>query len=424
MKRSKLSLGLLLIGGLALAGCSSNQKTSDVSTSTSIQSSTEEKEINYTLKVYDLDGTELLNKSLKTKKKDSLFVDLNRESTLESDASDTGHFLESINGSIKDDNYYLAIYQNGKYSQVGIDDIVLSDNDEIVIKNECWNTVGNGYGGTMTETDILVDKIIYSSYKKFSDIYIDSTYIPYDAIFAYSALEKKENSVVDSKKIFPDAIKANYETIDYTTLDLNSTFKTAITLYALEKDLTGIKEHITNSSFDLTQPYSETSAVYTYDVMKLLNVSASNIADYNTLIDGLTLGGDETSCMYVSALAGKENYDFTSFKASIKEGITENGFSYTSNWGGYDYTTCNASSTSQAILALTELGVDLNSDEYKANDKSLIDALLKYYDNEKGLFFDYEGDTYNLSYAEPQALAALISYKILRDKGSVNIYRG
>ena len=371
----------------------------------------------------------MLDKNLTTTKSDSLFLDLNRESRLESEASDLGHYLVSVNGSIKDSNYYLSLYKNGTYSQVGIDDVVLANGDEIVIKNECWNTVGNGFGGYMTETDILVDKIIYSSYKKFKETYKDSSYIPYDAIFAYSALEKK-GYPVDSKNIFPDTIKANYETIDYSSLDLSdsnntkSTFKTAISLYALEKDLTDIKAFITNSSFDLSQPFSETSAVYTYDVMKLFNVVASNMSDYTTLLNGLTLGCDETSCMYVSALSAIDNYDFTSFKAAIKEGITESGFSYSMDWGGVSYTTCNASSTSQAILALTELGVDLNSNEYKANDKTLIDALLSYYNSDTGLFYDYDGDTYNLSYAEPQAVAALVSYKILRDKGSVNIYRG
>ena len=421
MKKSKLLLSTLLLGGLFLVGCS--KEVPSASSSEPSTSSSTEQIVNYKLKVVDLDGEVLLNKDLTTTNNKSLFQDINRESTLESDAGDFGHFLVSINGSIKDSNYSLAIYKNGEYSMVGVDDVVLSNNDEIVIKNECWNTVGNGFGGTMTETDILVDKIIYSSYKKFKEIYKDSTYIPYDAVFAYSSLEKNGFPVV-AKNIFPDSIKANYDIVDYSTLDLNSTFKTAITLYALKKDMTEMKQFITNSTFDLSQPFSETSACYTYDVMQLLGVTASNIADYTTLFNNITLAGNETSCMCVSALQRLVGYDFTNFKAAIKQGITEAGFSYTMNYGGVDYTTCNASSTAQAIIALTELQVDLNSAEYKANNKSLIDALLGYYDNEKGLFFDYEGDTYNLSYAEPQAIAALTSYKILRDKGSVNIYRG
>ena len=189
MKRSKLSLGLILLGGLALTGCASTSTSTSVSWIGPTQS-TAEQTINYKLKVVDLDGEVLLNKDLTTTNNKSLFKDLNRESKLESDAGDLGHYIISVNDSIKDSNYALSIYKNGAYSQVGIDEVVLANNDEIVIKNECWNTVGNGFGGTMTETDILVDKIIYSSYKKFKEIYKDSTYIPYDAIFAYSSLEK------------------------------------------------------------------------------------------------------------------------------------------------------------------------------------------------------------------------------------------
>lgn len=423
MKKSKLLLSTLLLGGLFLVGCSNSTPSTSSSSSEPSSSSSVEKTINYSVKVVDLDGEVVFEKNLTTKNKNSLFLDLNREATVVADASDLGHYIYSINGTISDPNYYLALYENDTYSLVGVDEVTIDEGDKFTFKSECFNLEGNGYGGTMTATDLKVDKIIYSSYKKLKEVYKDMTYVPYDLLFAYSKLEKLGYDV-DSKKIFPDAVKSNYDNVSFTNMSIGDTFKTAISLYALEKDLTGVKEYISSSSFDLTEAFVETSAVYLDDVMSLLGVQASNYADYTTLLSNLTLDVNETSCMYVSAMKRLDNYNFDNFVTGIKSALTSNGFSYTMNFGGVDYTACNASSTSQAILALTTLGKNLKSEEFKVGQETLIDVLLKYYDEEKGLFFDSEGDTYNLSYAEPQSLAALISYKIFNDKGSVNIYRG
>ena len=53
----------------------------------------------------------------------------------------------------------------------------------------------------------------------------------------------------------------------------------------------------------------------------------------------------------------------------------------------------------------------------------MIQVLLSsYYNEEDGLFYDYEGDTMNLNFATPQAVSALISYKLLKAGKSSNIY--
>ena len=424
MKGSKvfasIALAVLALVGLASCGKGGNVASSSASAQASSSASSSANTINYTLKVIDIDGEELVNRQISTTNSGSLFsyLDENLESIYTT--SDMGHYIVSIEDSIVDSNYYLALYENGQMSQVGVDQIVLDDGDEIVFKNECWNTVESGYG-TKTATDIKVDQIIYSTYKNMKEIYKDSTYIPYDLLFAYSALEDLDYSIA-AEKIFPDTIKSSSNNLPSSTA--SETFKKAITLYALGSDLTGIKTQIQQSNFDLTEAFIETSAVYLYDVMKLLNVEASNMADYTALINNLTLGVDETSCMYISAMTSIQNYDFSTFVNGIKNALTPNGFSYTMSYGGVDYTTCNCSSTAQAILALTELNRDLNSADFKVGNETLIDILLKYYNEETGLFYDYDGDTYNLAYAEAQAIAALVSYKILSEKGSVNIYRG
>lgn len=441
MKKIKILASFALVGltafGLASCGNANSQASSSIktndpresgSTEPSLQSSSSSaslsntSSINYTLKVIDIDGEELLNRNITTTDKNSLFSYIDDNLTVTYTTGDTGHYITSLEESVVDPSYFLALYENGQMSSVGVDGIVLDDGDEIVFKNECWNTVETGYG-TKTATDIKVDQIIYSTYKKMKEIYKDSTYIPYDLLFGYSALDYLEY-YIHSDYIFPDAIKATYNNVSYDNLTISDTFKTAVALYALDKDLTEIKSYIQQSNFDLTAPFVETSAVYLADIMHTFEVEASNMSAYTNLINNLTLDINETSCMYISAMSSIDNYDFTTFVNGIKSALTENGFSYTMDWGYGPYTTCNASSTAQAILALTELGKNLNSNEFKVGNETLIDILLKYYNEETGLFYDSANDTNNLAYAEPQAIAALISYKILSEKGSVNIYRG
>lgn len=62
-----------------------------------------------------------------------------------------------------DPNWYVAIYENGVYSQVGFGDLVVNIGDLFEFKYECWNTVESGFG-TLDEYDVLVDKALYNYY--------------------------------------------------------------------------------------------------------------------------------------------------------------------------------------------------------------------------------------------------------------------
>jgi len=427
VKIKKVFLGIAFSGIClaTLSACNPNRITTTVEAMPvdTTTTTTQAKAVSYSLKVVDLDGEVLLDKNLNTTENTNLVKALENETKLVSSNTEFGTYLVSINDSIVDQNYFLSIYVNGTPASTGADGIIINDNDQIEIKNECWNTIESGYG-TLDNTDLLVDKTIYKTYKEFKEIYKEASYIPYDALFAYSNFKNVGYSI-DTKNLFTDTIKNNYKNIDYSTLTLSDTFKTAISLYALGSDVTAIKQYITNSSFDLSAPFTETYAAYTYDVMKLFNIQASNYNDYVNKINNINLAANETSCMCVPAIKLlNDEYDFSEFVNAIKGSLTENGFSYSMSYGGVDYVTCNASSTAQAIIALTTIGEDLKEDGFKVNNKNLIEILFNYYDEETKLFYDYENDSNNLIYAEPQALAALISYKILRDNGEVNIYRG
>ena len=190
MKKIKILASFALVGltafGLASCGNANSQASSSIktndpresgSTEPSLQSSSSSaslsntSSINYTLKVIDIDGEELLNRNITTTDKNSLFSYIDDNLTVTYTTGDTGHYITSLEESVVDPSYFLALYENGQMSSVGVDGIVLDDGDEIVFKNECWNTVETGYG-TKTATDIKVDQIIYSTYKKMKEIYI------------------------------------------------------------------------------------------------------------------------------------------------------------------------------------------------------------------------------------------------------------
>ena len=130
---------------------------------------------------------------------------------------------------------------------------------------------------------------------------------------------------------------------------------------------------------------------------------------------------DETSCMIVTALKQIDSDKCQNFDQTLKPGFTENGFAYTA----YGYDTCNCSSTAQAILAFGALGINIRNDDYKVNNTTdMIEALLSYYNEEDGLFYDFDGESEKsrLQFSTPQAVSALISYKLLKAGKSSNIY--
>ena len=94
--------------------------------------------------------------------------------------SDSG-FVTSVK-NYSDPNWYVALYENGEYTSVGVNDLVVDAGDVFDLKQECLNSKESGYG-TLDEFDVLVDKAIYNYYvnvlpKKLQSVntYTGSTY--------------------------------------------------------------------------------------------------------------------------------------------------------------------------------------------------------------------------------------------------------
>ena len=128
----------------------------------------------YQIKVVDLDGEELGSATININEQSSVFNDLINNFAVDYTVSDYGPYISSINGSIVDVNYFLAIYENGVSAATGVDGLVADENDVFEFKVECWNTISSGYG-TMDEYDMLVDKVIYG-YMKTLDLSSSTTF--------------------------------------------------------------------------------------------------------------------------------------------------------------------------------------------------------------------------------------------------------
>ena len=164
-----------------------------------------------------------------------------------------------------------------------------------------------------------------------------------------------------------------------------------------------------------------TTLAYYYNVGQILGESCNNDLYLEDRLENYTLAMDETSCMVVTALNQIDSTKCQNFDQTLKPGFTEKGFAYTSG----TWNTCNCSSTAQAILAFGALGINIRNDDYKVNNTTdMIEALLSYYNEEDGLFYDFDGESEKsrLQFSTPQAVSALISYKLLKAGKSSNIY--
>ena len=122
--------------------------------------------MSFSVTVYDIDGENLGEENFKVNKEANFFETMKTKFDVTYTNDTYGVFISSINGSIVDNNYYMAIYENGEMAATGVDGLVIDNNDKFEFKVECWNTIESGYG-SFDSYDVLVDKIVYSYAKNY-----------------------------------------------------------------------------------------------------------------------------------------------------------------------------------------------------------------------------------------------------------------
>ena len=368
------------------------------------------------VKTYDIDDELLSIYKISLGENDTIFDKFVSLADVEYTNESWGPYIQSIDGMIKDDKYYASLFVNDQYANHGIAELDqdFKDGDVITFKPD-FNYYSNP---NYDEIDIKVDKIIYNYYKHAKEYANKIGYVDYNLAFAFKKLEKAGYEV-DTTTLYSNTVKSLFTTNPQKYSTDGNVFKTTLAYYCAGLDISEAKGQYTARSVDLTSQWVETTLAYYYNVGQVIGEMSNDDIFIQDKLENYTLAMNETSCMVVTALAQIDYTLCQNFDQTLAPGLTENGFAYSVS--GYDI--CNCSSTAQAILAFGAIDKNIRGGMYSACGKDMIQVLLtSYYNEEDGLFYDYEGDEMNLYFATPQAVSALISYKLLKAGKSSNIY--
>ena len=393
MKKRIISSFLILFCMIFVAGCSTNDDVNKSDANTS----------KYSIKVTDIDGEEIGYKEININAYDTLIDALNAEFEVVSTNSEWGTTLISINSSITDPNYYLAIYENGEYALTGVDGLIIDANDSFEFVVECFNTIESGYG-TLDEYDLLVDKLIYNYAKNYmqdslsnSNSYTDSIYWDMMSInlmlsFSYDKNAFNTNSVTNE---FINSLNNT----DFSTLNGANIGKYYYAASALNLDLNEFKsfyeDYITNT---ISEEYSEWTMPFIMSPAKKLGLTSDKL---NALIN----------TDYLAATTW--GIDGIAWQATSLQLFDKYNTDILINFPAADYG--NGASTALALLPYAALNENVRDSKYEQNSSDLIEILIdNYYDEELCLLKYSKNDT-AVNMSTNQIYAALMAYKAQRD---------
>ncbi len=366
------------------------------------------KEPSYQIKIVDIDGEILGQKELSYNENTVLFNDLIANFDVEYTTSEFGPYLSRINGSIIDNNYYLAIYQNNEAAPSGVDGIVVKENDVLEFKVECWNTIQSGYG-TLDEYDLLVDKAIYGYMKKLdlskSTSFSDGSF--WDLLTINVAKNNYYDSQVFNFDNISEAVKNEIENYDISQLTDANLYKYYLYSKALNKDLTALSEYATAYAATL-------DSTYNYYVTPFVVAACYGLKVNNEILDGLvkesisndyTWGPDIPVWQYTTSMLYNENVDASTLTTCVSKLDYENS--------------CSTALVLQAFAASNE---NIRDAKYEVDGKDLIEVLFDNYYNAETNVLEYTKGVEN-TYSANQTIASLMAYKAYRDnKKAINIY--
>ena len=321
--------------------------------------------------------------------------------------------IDSIN-NYADPTWYVAIYENGKYSQVGFGGLVVDAGDVFEFKYECWNTIESGYGA-FDSYDVLVDKAIYNYYEntlpeKLQSVntYTGSTY--WDSMALYKL--KNAGYKFDSLNCMP--FKYDYyhsvDTAVQSELSGNDLFKYyyADRLLINNRDYTDLKTKYQSYLDTLTSysSYGEYSIPFHTGVAKTLGLNLNDAIKNTTYRADMTYGPEGLAW----ELAGLACYNtFT------KDDLSALTIAALDN----EYVGSKDVALSTYILPYAASNISFR--ELKdSNDQDALKVLFSFYD-ESTMQFDTEKLSNDMS--SNQIYAALVAYKVQRDtKNATNLF--
>ena len=387
---------LLLLSVLSLCSCGQQTSSEEIPNNT------------YQVIVRDIDGEVLGDKYIELNEEKSFFDSLIDNFNVDYTINAYGPYLSRINGSIIDNNYYLAVYENGELASTGVDGLIADQGDVFEFKVECWNIVETGYG-TLDSYDLLVDKVIYG-YMKSLDLSTSTTFMD-GSFWDLMTINIAKNYFYDSSLFnfdkISDNVKNEIENYDINTLTDGNLYKYYLYSKALNKDLSSLSEYAASYVETLADTYNDYVTPFVVAASHGLNIKSDKINHLASLpiSTNYLWGPDIPVWQYTTSMLYNENIDKDTLNLCLQS---------------LDYgNSCSNSLVLQAFAASNE---NIRDSKYEVDGKDLIEVLFDNYYNESKNILEYSKGVENV-YSANQTIVSLMAYKVCRDnQKAVNIY--
>lgn len=361
------------------------------------------KQTSFEIKVYDIDSENLGEKTFKLSDYSTVYDALDANFEVISTQSSYGHYITSINNSIVDSNYYVAIYENGELSSVGVDSLEINAGDIFEFKVECWNTIESGYG-TFDSYDILVDKTLYHYAKTYMKDMISSATAYNDSNYWNYMISNLMISNGYDKNAFTltnDTVKNGLTSLDVTTLTGANIGKYYWAANALGVDLTNFKTWYQTYINDISTSYSDYVTPFVIPFAKTLGVTSTNLETLvETAKESSTTWGPDALAWQVGALSLFDKYADNTILSKFN----------------YRNTTYGSTSLALQLIAFASLNVSARAEEYEVDSKDIIEVLFDEFFDETLCLVKYKTTDEGTNFSTNQIYASLAAYKVSRDK--------
>jgi hypothetical protein len=380
-------LGLLVLFFLSivlLAGCQEAKPTADT----------------FVVEVRDLSGNVLFSEEVIYPENTELgLVELIDEAIdLDYEISQWGAFIKGIHGHYPKEygvtyNYYWGLYVNDVSSMTGLDQVAYEEDMVISFRESTM----------LTSLDLEIDAWIESFIATHITSYLNENVMSQYVLAALSQLGFYGYTIPDLK------------TLSYPVFggsDIASVFKKSLVMRATDQTIT---EAMLNDFLALTpnNPYEAVTYLNAFDVLyqTASHEKRNTVVSYLQTEEPSYMDADYAG-MALNAVSSVKDSEaglsiVTAMKAYILDHLSKDGVV---SWGNP-----NASSTAAIILGLLAIGEDPRSEMYTVEGTDLIEALMLYA-GETGFKYGLTDTLYDLAFSTPQAFAALVAYKIVRDQ--------
>ena len=329
-------------------------------------------------------------------------------------------WINSINDSFNDYNWSAMIYENGKLGS-GINDLHIDAGDVFDFKFECWNTIDSEYGGLFDKYDVLVDQVIYNYAinklgKKLENVntWDGSTF--WDSMLIYIALKNGYDSNVFNKDVFNTTYQQSLTTANIensVSTAVNNYFKYYYSARLFDLNLDNLKTLYGNYLESLTSYDMESSDYYAPEYSLPFLLSAAKTLGLDNKIASAT----KTTSYRPDLTWGAEGYawflaGYASYNTIDDSDLAKLTFDALESAYQKDV------AISTYLLAYAASNKNVRTLK-NSNDVDLIQYLFDTYFDYDNFVFDAEKADNDMS--SNQIYAALLAYKIQRDKNSATI---